>query len=133
MRISQVCFPHNRSEQFTIEQLNNASYNWKIWGALDCKVQNLLGFAICVCVDKDWDFISLAVDPQWQGNGIAQSLVRHICTHTRGSINLMVRVSNVKAIKLYEGVGFIRISQQNHAYKNPTESGIHMQRVALNH
>ncbi|ASJ02160.1 ribosomal-protein-alanine N-acetyltransferase RimI [Thermococcus profundus] len=65
--------------------------------------------------DLEGHIMSIAVDPEYRGNGIGSALLREVIERliNRGAryIGLEVRVSNEKAIKLYERFGFRKVKR----------------------
>ncbi len=65
--------------------------------------------------DLEGHIMSIAVDPQYRGSGIGSALLSEVIERLikKGAryIGLEVRVSNEKAIKLYERFGFRRIKR----------------------
>ncbi len=65
--------------------------------------------------DLEGHIMSIAVDPSYRGNGIGSALLTEVIERliNKGAryIGLEVRVSNEKAIKLYERFGFKRIKR----------------------
>ncbi|WP_297464290.1 ribosomal protein S18-alanine N-acetyltransferase [Thermococcus sp.] len=65
--------------------------------------------------DLEGHIMSIAVDPSYRGNGIGSALLTEVIERliNRGAryIGLEVRVSNERAIKLYESLGFRKIKR----------------------
>ncbi len=65
--------------------------------------------------DLEGHIMSIAVDPEYRGNGIGKALMLEVMERLvkKGAqyIGLEVRVSNEKAIKLYEKLGFRKVKR----------------------
>jgi [ribosomal protein S18]-alanine N-acetyltransferase len=68
----------------------------------------LLGYVICSRYDQVWHLMNIAVSPDHRRRGIAWSLMTRLAEEARGVLpfTLEVRVSNRKAIEMYERFGF---------------------------
>jgi ribosomal-protein-alanine N-acetyltransferase len=71
---------------------------------------------------------NLAVLPEWRRRGVASALLRHVLAEgaaggaTRATLE--VRASNVPAIALYEGFGFVTRGRRPRYYTNPAEDAL---------
>lgn len=68
----------------------------------------LLGYVVCSRYDQVWHLMNIAVDPERRGSGIAGQLMRHLISEAQGKLpfTLEVRVTNHRAIGMYERFGF---------------------------
>jgi ribosomal-protein-alanine N-acetyltransferase len=68
----------------------------------------LLGYVICSRYDQVWHLMNIAVAPEHRGTGIAGQLLRRLLEESRRALpfTLEVRVSNARAIGMYERFGF---------------------------
>ena len=68
----------------------------------------LLGYVVCSRYDQVWHLMNIAVAPEHRGSGIAGRLMRRLIEESRGTLpfTLEVRVSNQRAIGMYERFGF---------------------------
>lgn len=75
---------------------------------------------------------TIAVDPRYQGRGIGRALL-HACESRLKfpSIRLTVRISNVRAISLYEKEGYRTVDIWR-KYYNDGEDGLVMEKVLQN-
>ena len=68
---------------------------------------------------------TLGVDPHFQGNGYAKRLIETILDLCNQEgipvISLEVRVTNHKAIRLYEHLGFKNVARRSNYYSQPIE------------
>jgi ribosomal-protein-alanine N-acetyltransferase len=69
---------------------------------------DVLGYVICSRYDQVWHLMNIAVAPEHRGTGIAGQLIRRLLEEARGELpfTLEVRVSNRRAIGMYERFGF---------------------------
>jgi ribosomal-protein-alanine N-acetyltransferase len=68
----------------------------------------LVGYVICSRYDQVWHLMNIAVAPERRGGGVAGALMRRLISDSRGKLpfTLEVRVSNRRAIGMYERFGF---------------------------
>ena len=68
----------------------------------------LAGYVICSRYDQVWHLMNIAVGPERRGSGVAGQLMRRLIDESNGSLpfTLEVRVSNHRAIGMYERFGF---------------------------
>lgn len=68
----------------------------------------LAGYVVCSRYDQVWHLMNIAVAPEQRGNGVAGQLMRRLIEESRGELpfTLEVRVSNKRAIGMYERFGF---------------------------
>ena len=68
----------------------------------------LAGYVVCSRYDQVWHLMNIAVAPERRGSGVAGQLMRRLIEESRGTLpfTLEVRVSNDRAIGMYERFGF---------------------------
>jgi len=68
----------------------------------------LVGYVICSRYDQVWHLMNIAVAPERRGCGVAGALMRRLISDSQGKLpfTLEVRVSNRRAIGMYERFGF---------------------------
>ena len=68
----------------------------------------LAGYVICSRYDQVWHLMNIAVAPDHRGTGIAGQLMRRLIEESQWTLpfTLEVRVSNHRAIGMYERFGF---------------------------
>jgi ribosomal-protein-alanine N-acetyltransferase len=68
----------------------------------------LLGYVVCSRYDQVWHLMNIAVAPEVRGGGVAGQLMKRLISESRGELpfTLEVRVSNQRAIGMYERFGF---------------------------
>ncbi len=79
-------------------------------GAFDVETDRLVGYLIISRYVDAWHVMNVAVSPDFRGRGVATSLLERLFELTAGGegrgYTLEVRVSNARAIRLYERLGF---------------------------
>jgi [ribosomal protein S18]-alanine N-acetyltransferase len=70
--------------------------------------EELLGYVICSRYDQVWHLMNIAIAPDHRGTGVAGRLMRRLVEEAGGKLpfTLEVRVSNHRAIGMYERFGF---------------------------
>lgn len=67
--------------------------------------------------------LNICVRPERQGQGLARRLLKHLFNWARISsvktLFLEVRPSNLRAVRLYEGMGFCEVGLRKNYYPNP--------------
>jgi ribosomal-protein-alanine N-acetyltransferase len=68
----------------------------------------LLGYVVCSRYDQVWHLMNIAIDPEHRGRGVAGQLMRRLIYEAQGKLpfTLEVRVTNHRAIGMYERFGF---------------------------
>jgi len=68
----------------------------------------MVGYLVCSRYDQVWHLMNIAVAPEHRGTGVAGHLLRRLIEESRGTLpfTLEVRVSNRRAIGMYERFGF---------------------------
>jgi ribosomal-protein-alanine N-acetyltransferase len=82
----------------------------------------IVGYFGCWTAFEDCQIITVGVDTAYQGKGMGKDIVKSIIQFARESgcekVTLEVRVTNQKAIQLYQGFGFIKLSLRKRYYEN---------------
>jgi [ribosomal protein S18]-alanine N-acetyltransferase len=70
--------------------------------------EELLGYVVCSRYDQVWHLMNIAVSPDHRGEGVAGAIMRRLFEEGRGTLpfTLEVRVTNKRAIGMYERFGF---------------------------
>jgi ribosomal-protein-alanine N-acetyltransferase len=78
----------------------------------------VIGFGIIVVYDniQEAHIINLAVDINWQNQGIGSLLLQHLMNNKVNKIFLEVNVNNLAAISLYEKFHFKRVGIRKNYY-----------------
>jgi ribosomal-protein-alanine N-acetyltransferase len=95
--------------------------------------QGLLGYLGLWLNEDALQITTLGVDTSFQNRGIGQSLVAYALEYARMNevsvMTLEVRVSNEKAIHLYEKNGFKKAALRKQYYSHPDEDAILMMKT----
>ena len=70
--------------------------------------RGLVGYLVCSRYADVWHLMNIAVAPEHRGGGVAGQLMRCLIAESQGTLpfTLEVRVSNQRAIGMYERFGF---------------------------
>jgi ribosomal-protein-alanine N-acetyltransferase len=95
--------------------------------------QEIIGFAVVALVTQQAELHLIAIHPKAQSQGYGQLILALIIESMPASIEsffLEVRVSNCRAIRLYQRLGFVQIGERKDYYRNGlgTEDAIIMAR-----
>ena len=95
--------------------------------------QEIIGFAVVASVAQQAELHLIAIHPNVQSQGYGQLILSLIVESMPASIEsffLEVRVSNCRAIRLYQRLGFVQIGERKDYYRNGlgTEDAIIMAR-----
>jgi ribosomal-protein-alanine N-acetyltransferase len=85
---------------------------------------SIVGYAIVSTVLDQAEVLNICIGPEHQGAGFGSQLLTHVIKALPDDIELVyleVRVSNFRAIHLYQNHGFIEVGQRRDYY--PTEFG----------
>ena len=95
--------------------------------------RDLVGFAGLMLIEEDAHVNNIAVDPAWQGHGIATVLMLDLARSAvdRGSrhLTLEVRVGNEPALALYRRFGFEPAGTRPRYYADTGEDAVIMWRA----
>ena len=87
--------------------------------------RQVVGYSVLLIAGTDADLANLAVAPRARGLGVGRLLVEDVIARARRAVvdyvYLEVRDSNVRAIALYEAVGFRAFGRRRRYYKDPVE------------
>ncbi len=88
----------------------------------------VVGYIAYEVILDEGSLIELAVLPEYRQKGIGRKLVELMLTSCDGvrTVCLEVRASNTPAMRLYESVGFRRISMRRGYYDSPKEDAVIM-------
>ena len=82
---------------------------------------DILGFAVIVTVENQAELHNIAIVPQQQGNGLGSLFLKALVAALPMLVEqcyLEVRVSNFRAIRLYQRMGFSKIAERKDYYRN---------------
>ena len=118
------------SQQSIIDSLQS---NYVFWVVLHQR--RIVGHIIFQSVADECHLLNICLNPHHQGQGLGQSMLQHwleYCeSHELTQLFLEVRVSNSRALKLYQNNGFKIVSRRKDYYRLPNnqrEDGILMLR-----
>lgn len=105
-----------------------SSFETRVAGKDFCRVilkkAQVVGYAIATYGGGDAELLNIAIHPKHQGGGLASLLLVHIVELVSAHADMMfleVRVSNQKAIELYQREGFFETGNRRNYY--PTLNG----------
>jgi len=109
------------SENALQSELSNPLSLWLV--ALD--EDKVVGYVGAQIVPDEADMMNLAVEEKYRRNGIGKALVKQLLKRLQEravrSLTLEVRVSNLPAVSLYEGLGFKTVGRRPNYYQKPKE------------
>ncbi|MBE6943483.1 MAG: ribosomal-protein-alanine N-acetyltransferase [Ruminococcaceae bacterium] len=109
------------SENVLTSELSNPLSLWLV--ALDG--ERVIGYIGAQIVPDEADMMNLAVEEKYRRNGIGKALVKQLLKRLQEravrSLTLEVRVSNLPAVSLYEGLGFKTVGRRPNYYQKPKE------------
>jgi ribosomal-protein-alanine acetyltransferase len=98
--------------------LTNPAYgNITLLGAFEN--DELLGFILARTTCGESEIITFAVEPCYQNKGVGAALLSHLCAYISHPLFLEVAQSNVRAIHLYQGMGFSIVGRRPGYYTTP--------------
>jgi ribosomal-protein-alanine N-acetyltransferase len=123
--IEQLTSPYPWSDQLLSESLNKL--------LVITHKQEIIGYAVVAMVAQQAELHLIAIHPESQSQGYGQLLLSLVIESMPDSIDsffLEVRVSNCRAIRLYQRLGFVQIGERKDYYRNGmgTEDAIIMAR-----
>jgi len=92
--------------------------------AADNHTNLILGYAIVSTLLDQAEVLNICIHPEYQGRGFGSQLLTDLLIQLPDTIEVVyleVRVSNFRAIHLYQNHGFIEVGQRRDYY--PTEFG----------
>jgi ribosomal-protein-alanine N-acetyltransferase len=92
----------------------------------------IVGYCICSRYDTVWHIMNVSASPEHRRLGIATSMLQDLFTRvgeTEPRFTLEVRMSNVGAIALYEGLGFRGAGLRRRYYQDNGEDAVIMWRT----
>ncbi|MBQ7223133.1 MAG: ribosomal protein S18-alanine N-acetyltransferase [Erysipelotrichaceae bacterium] len=118
--IEQRCFKHPWNRDQYLYEMNENPY-CQLWVMeRDGKV---IGFYDLWLIFEQAEIANIAIDVPWQHHGLGEQLMQHLENLARENgcetIGLEVRVSNQRAISLYERSGFFIVNTRPGYYKDP--------------
>ena len=126
--IEQICFPPNEacSEAHMRERIEKAP---ELFLVAEENGQ-VAGYAGLLRVMDEGDVTNVVVDEAYRGKGLGTRLMAALLEEGRGcgmkEFTLEVRVSNQRAIRLYESLGFVQEGIRKRFYERPVEDALIM-------
>ncbi len=94
------------------------------------KAEAVIGYCGMYCSFGEGEITNVAVAPGEQGAGIGRRMMEYLLAQAQDAgisrVVLEVRVSNERAIHLYEGLGFCSCGVRRNFYDMPREDGMVM-------
>jgi [ribosomal protein S18]-alanine N-acetyltransferase len=122
--------PHWRREEYERILAADESIPLRRSGFVAEAAGHLLGFSVGKVVAGICELESIAVTRQAQGQGIGRELLQALAHWAQANgttrMELEVRASNTRAIKLYEQAGMRREGLRTAYYQSPTEDAVLM-------
>jgi [ribosomal protein S18]-alanine N-acetyltransferase len=123
--IEQLTSPYPWSDKLLDESINKL--------LVITNKQEIIGFAVVALVAQQAELHLIAIHPKAQSQGYGQLILALIIESMPASIEsffLEVRVSNCRAIRLYQRLGFVQFGERKDYYRNGlgTEDAIIMAR-----
>ena len=92
--------------------------------------EEVIGYLVAWFLIDELQIATIGVKPEWQGKGIGTLLmiaaIEWALAKGASSITLEVRPSNIRAIKLYEKLGFRVVGRREHYYRPDGEDALLM-------
>lgn len=127
LQIEELCYgAHHWSRESFITELNNPISSYKCI----CKDEKCVGYMGIWKIMDEAHVTNLSVHPQFQNNKLAHRLllasIQECYNNKIKYITLEVRVSNEKAIHLYEKFGFKSLGLRKKYYQDNNEDALIM-------
>jgi ribosomal-protein-alanine N-acetyltransferase len=88
----------------------------------------VIGYVVYWRVRDDVQINNIAVHPDFRGQGIGETIMKHVLGRVRREgasfVSLEVRASNVAALTLYRKLGFDLLGVRKGYYLNPSEDAL---------
>ena len=94
--------------------------------------ERVIGYLVCSRYDLVWHLMNVSVDPTERRNGVATALLNALLERLgspQAALTLEVRPSNLPAIALYEGMGFMTAGTRRRYYQDNGEDALIMWRT----
>ena len=97
-----------------------------------CEERPVLGYVGSQSCFEDADILNVCVAPEARRRGVAEALMleleRRLLPKGVEKITLEVRASNEPALRLYEKLGYARVSLRKNYYEKPREDALILQK-----
>lgn len=119
--LEKLCFSDPWSREAFAQELTNHLALYTVY-----EVEELvIGYCGLWKVVDEGHITNLCIDPSYQGKGFGKAMMLNVIDFAKSNnicrLTLEVRVSNEKAISLYEGLGFVKAGLRKGYYENNGE------------
>lgn len=126
VRLEEQCF----SAPWTRAQLEESLQNGQYLFLVAEEDGQVVGYAGLLRVMDEGDITNVAVDEEYRGKGLGARLMTALLEEGKNcgikEFTLEVRVSNQRAIRLYERLGFVQEGVRKRFYERPVEDALIM-------
>lgn len=126
VRLEEQCF----SAPWTRAQLEESLQNGQYLFLVAEEDGQVVGYAGLLRVMDEGDVTNVAVDEEYRGKGLGARLMTALLEEGKNcgikEFTLEVRVSNQRAIRLYERLGFVQEGVRKRFYERPVEDALIM-------
>ena len=124
--LEKICFSNPMSEK-NIESLL-LSETGRGFVCIETNNGNAVAYGGLIIAADEAQILNIATHPNHRRSGfgklIVEALIDYAIEKKASEISLEVRESNLPAIKLYSGYGFLLVGQIKNYYKNPKEDAL---------
>ena len=129
-RLESVCFEKDAWSLFDLVAVLTWSEVIRLKAVIDHEMIGFVAGDQRTSQNAGW-IATIAVDPRYQGQGIGTTLLRACEAQLKyPTVKLTVRISNSRAISLYEKEGYRTVDIWNRYY-NDGEDGLVMEKILL--
>ena len=122
--LEKLCFSKPWSRKALEDQVDNP----RAYFVTAMEGEAVLGYGGMHCAADECYIDNIAVFRRYRGRGLGTAIIERLAQEARRRgcrfISLEVRVSNKKAIRLYERCGFQREGERKNFYSAPMEDGL---------
>lgn len=122
VRVEQASFSHPWSEAAFLGELSNPD---AVYFCLETEGKTV-GYIGMWNILGEGNITNVAVLPEYRNRGYGKQLIEkmkeYAIRHQMLFLTLEVRISNVKAISLYESCGFVPVGQRKKYYENSEDA-----------
>jgi ribosomal-protein-alanine N-acetyltransferase len=113
----KTCFKEELRHQFAVPLVVKAG-------------TEIIGYTCLWYLEPQMEIANFAISPNYRGKGIGKMMMERVIREAESrecrNLILSVRESNLPAIKLYAGFGFVEIHRRHGYYRFPAEDAIIM-------
>ncbi len=124
--LDRLCFTIPWSRNLFLSELGNKNAFYIV----AMSDEDVVGYCGINFVCGEGSITNIAVHPQYRNKGIASTLLEEMIDFAKNKnlefITLEVRESNIKAIKLYEKYGFLKVGSRKNYYSDNNETALLM-------